>query len=63
MRTDPTYLWLLEIGTERFVFDHKLPKRKLEKHFRDNTSPSIFNEFYRKRLKHAKWVQVEKVQL
>lgn len=63
MKPDVTYLWLLELGNERLLFDHKLPKRKLEKHFRDNTSPAIFNEFYRKRLKHARWVQVEKVDL
>lgn len=61
MKTGGTHLWLLELGNERLLFDHRLPRHKLEKHFRDNTSPPVFNEFYRRKLKFAKWTQIEKI--
>jgi hypothetical protein len=59
VRTELEYLWLLELGQERFLFGRKLPERQLEKHFRETTSPAIYNEFYHNRLKQAKWNRVE----
>lgn len=63
MKTETAYLWLLELGTEKFLFDRRLPNRQLEQHFRSTTSPAIYNEFYKRRLKQARWQQIEKVSI